>query len=390
MANKDFFDPKTVDWQRTPDQAFANWLKTQKGRRKGAKQLKVSSAEIYMFQWNKFLAFLAERNVLVTEASAKDVTDFLATLIDTNSSQRERYRSLLERVFRHLYGKDRTYNDRVNPASRLSQGMEGNRWKTLDKNMPMGFLTSSEYTDLVSYLTHSDRSTGNVTVRRRRLRDRAMVAVYLGAGLKVHHALRMTVNDISLPDALQITFQEVGSKFIHQVRVQPFASSLLKQWLAARQEWAGECAERGRDVGNLVFPGGIADPARLTLPEGKESPDTHGGTGSWIDDVKEDEAADALGGAGARLIGRAMNPATALRVCEAVIAGSGIYERRQIPPGETSAERISPQTLRNTFAATLFAEGQTTLAVMGQLGFADELSASRLKTAWDSWRSFHE
>ena len=79
-----------------------------------------------------------------------------------------------------------------------------------------------------------------------------------------------------------------------------------------------------------------------------------------------------------------MNSVMALRVCEAVMQESGVYTSRE----GAAAESISPQILRNSFAATLFASGETTLGVQNQLGFAEEISAARVKAAWDSWRSF--
>ncbi|WP_431798285.1 tyrosine-type recombinase/integrase (plasmid) [Cupriavidus metallidurans] len=388
MANKEIFEPKTVDWQNDPTQAFDGWLSTLKGRRKDAPQLKVSSVEIYKLQWGKFLAFLDQRKILVTETTAKDVSDFLSTLANTNaSSQRERYRALLERVFKHLLGADATTDERLNPASCSSQGIEPGRKNLLNTALQMGFLRRSEYDILVSHLNSPLKPATDITAHRKQLRDRAMVAVFLGAGLKVHQALSLTVSCIETKRVVQITVQEEDSKFFHQVRVMPFAADLLKRWLAQRRKWERECLKKGRKVGDLVFPAEIVDPDRLQALE-EDSPDAKPSAGSWIDLLDTEGAAGisrrGRNGTGTRLVGRAMNSVMALRVCEAVMQESGVYTSQE----GAAAESISPQILRNSFAAALFASGETTLGVQHQLGFAEEISAARVKAAWDSWRSF--
>ncbi|SIT64993.1 MULTISPECIES: hypothetical protein [Burkholderiaceae] len=73
---------------------------------------------------------------------------------------------------------------------------------------------------------------------------------------------------------------------------------------------------------------------------------------------------------------RPMHAVTALRATEAIMRACGVADRRQA--------RASPQTLRNSYIATLFEAGQTTLAVSEVLG-VELITAERLKKAWQKW-----
>ena len=72
-----------------------------------------------------------------------------------------------------------------------------------------------------------------------------------------------------------------------------------------------------------------------------------------------------------------MHKATILRAVDAIVEAAGI--------AETRAQRASPQTLRNTFAADRFEQGVDAGQVGQWLGFMQPISAGRLHRAWRMW-----
>ncbi|WP_239025385.1 tyrosine-type recombinase/integrase [Candidatus Vallotia cooleyia] len=157
-----------------------------------------------------------------------------------------------------------------------------------------------------------------------KLRDRALVAVFLGAGLKVSQALNLTVNCINIGPNRLMHITTPGSRFSHQPRPEPFAQTLLARWLAERHI---------SGIKSLwVFPGSKN--------------------------------------------GRRMHSVTALRATQEIILTSGVVDKRKA--------RTSPQTLRNSYIAALFESGQTTLAVSEVLGI-ELITAERIKKAWERW-----
>ena len=75
--------------------------------------------------------------------------------------------------------------------------------------------------------------------------------------------------------------------------------------------------------------------------------------------------------------GRPMHKATVLRAIDALMEAAGV--------AQTRAERASPQTLRNTYAADLFERGFDIDRVGQWLGFLQPISAGRLHRAWKTW-----
>ena len=157
-----------------------------------------------------------------------------------------------------------------------------------------------------------------------------MVATFLGAGLKVSEALRLTVNCVVLHGEPWINLRRPDSQFSHRTQPTPFARDLLARWLAERAN--SGCR------GDLVFPAGV-----------------HGG---------------------------AMHSVTALRAADVIVDASGVSEDR--------LERASPQTMRNSFAAGMFEAGESPKSVGESLGFAVVLTAERLKASWQSWQAFQD
>ncbi|NKJ45458.1 integrase [Burkholderia sp. SG-MS1] len=306
----DLFDQQREDWRRDPQIAFDAWLARQHFRR--------SSASVYQAQWGLFLDWLSARQKSLVTVDTPMIAEFVAGL-DVRKPQRIRYLRLIERVLDHVREIE---SASTNPARFIAQDGEA-AWRNARDNEPTGFLTHSERAALIAQLFAPlpDLSTAQ---RWRARRDRALIAVFLGGGLKTGEAAVLTVSCVNIGSPW-LTIEAANPMLTRRTRLAPFATAILDAWLAERRHT--ELA------GNLVFP---ATPS-----------------------------------------GRPMHKATMLRAVDALIDGAGIAASRQ--------SRASPQTLRNTFAADLFESGVEAELVGQWLGFVQAVSANRLYRAWQTW-----
>ena len=150
------------------------------------------------------------------------------------------------------------------------------------------------------------------------------MATFAGAGLKMAELQELTVSCIFESDDW-ITIGSPDAPDGRRAQMQPFAHVLMQQWLKIRAE--------ADTVGTLVFP--------------------------------------------ATREGRTMHKATVLRATAEQVRLAGISATRD--------ERASPQTLRNSYAATLFQANMPIELIAEALGFRQIISAQRLLGAWETW-----
>lgn len=316
-------------WDAYPEQAFRNWLVRVDGR--GGTDFKSSSLGVYTVQWRRFVKYIQERGRRLTEVTATDVSSFLSSLHSENRDQRERHRQLLERVFAAIHdGNPPT--GYVNPAA-LEYQEPGAEWTRVAGNLPTSFLTPAERGVLIRYL-QSPMDKMAPEDRWRELRNRALVATFLGAGLKVAEATGLTVHCMAETD--QDAWLEIGvsgSQYSRRVLPAPFAVRILKHWMAERMTGL-ELTLDGGDQSEFLFP--------------------------------------------AHQCGGRLHPITPLRNTALIVCASGLSDSR--------TERSSPQTLRNSFMAELFESGHTAREVASALGFETILTAERMKHAWQQWK----
>jgi integrase len=306
----DLFDQEREDWRRDPRIAFDAWLAKQ--------QFRKSSAAVYQAQWGLFLDWLKVRHANLITVDTRTIADFVAGLA-IRKPQRVRYLRLIERVLDHVREIELAS---TNPARFIAQDGEA-AWRNARDNEPTGFLTSHERALLVAHL-FSPVSQLSAAQRWRERRDRALIAVFLGGGLKTGEARTLTVSCVTTGSPW-VVIESPNPQMTRRTRLSPFAVAALDAWLAERR--LSELA------GNLVFP---ASPS-----------------------------------------GRPMHKATMLRSVDALIEAAGFAESRE--------SRASPQTLRNTFAADLFETGVAPELVGQWLGFMQPVSANRLHRAWKTW-----
>ncbi|WP_323119183.1 tyrosine-type recombinase/integrase [Burkholderia alba] len=306
----DLFDRHPTDWIAQPESAFDAWLATQQFRR--------SSAEVYRAQWGAFLAWLGERQKNLATVDTASIALFVGEL-PIKKTQRVRYLRLIERVLDHIR---RSELGSTNPARFIAQDGEAS-WRSARDNEPTGFLAPAERAALLAYLFSPLPSAGAAHWKERR--DRALIATFLGGGLKTGEARGLTISCVK-PATTTLTIPSSHPDFTRETHLASFAIALLDAWLAER---------RRCDIpGDLVFPSSLA--------------------------------------------GRPMHKATMLRAVDAIIDAADIASSR--------TARASPQTLRNTFAAELFENGVAPERVGRWLGFMQPVSSNRLHRAWKNWQ----
>ncbi|WP_109476479.1 tyrosine-type recombinase/integrase [Paraburkholderia sp. C35] len=306
----DLFDRERQDWLIDPHAAFDAWLAGQNFRN--------SSADVYRAQWGLFLEWLNARHKNLVTVDMRAIADFVGGL-SIRKPQRARYLRLIERVLDHVREIELAS---TNPARFIAQDGEA-EWRNARDNEPTGFLTVAERNALVAYLL-SPLTNLTAAQRWRERRDRALIAAFLGGGIKTGEARTLSLRCIT-PGSPWVVIEDANPLFTRRTRLAPFAVSVFDAWLDERTQ-----AEL---PGELVFP---ASPS-----------------------------------------GRPMHKATMLRAVDALTEAAGISQSREA--------RASPHTLRNSFAADLFESGVEPEAVGQWLGFAQPVSANRLHRAWRTW-----
>lgn len=336
-AHDDLFKTDSTAWDNDPKATFEQWMSQQPGRGISRDHIRISSAEVYRAQWGRFVAWIEQKSIKLSEVDSVVVTEFLESLGGEESKnkrpQRDRYRKLIQRVLADLI-KNTAEVGLMNPAAQALRE-EGAKWKEAEGNLPTSFLQPAERDLLAAHLISS------ITAEKERdqwreARDRAIVGLCVGAGLKVAEIVALTVNCIDLRWDHCITLRDKRSQFSHKTLPFDYAVQALNTWMHHRERMATE--------GNLLFPSDI----KTIVKNGKPVTSIH--------------------------------PATVLRITEALIKESGVKALRG------DAHRASPQTLRNSYAAALFEQGESPAHVAVRMGFVQIVSAERLFASWDMWR----
>ncbi len=309
------FDADLASWRGHPERAFDGWL-ARNGFRHG-------TSVVYRAMWGKLLRWSAERGLAPLSWSAGQIGEFLDEQ-DLHKSHRYRYTRLIERIYNHLA---RLQEGLHNPASQavrthLAEG----------ENDPTAFLLPGERDLLIARVlgpagAAAPDGAGASPTEWKRARDAALVAVLLGAGLKVGEvrALRTTAIDSSRSGRVVLRMAKPETGRTYETPLFAFAHRTLMVWLALR--------EASGTLGELVFP---------AMPNG-----------------------------------RAMHAASIYRRVELLLDQAGVLSAR--------SERASPQTLRNTCGAMHFEAGASPATVAQWLGMRDFESGWRLRAAHEAW-----
>jgi integrase len=311
-APRDLFEADAEGWRTHPEKAFDVWM-----ARHGFSH---ATAVVYRSMWGKLLRWSGERGLAPLSWSADQIGEFL----DTHGLQkhhRYRYARLIERVFHHLSLQQAGLH---NPASQAVRAhlAEG-------ENDPTAFLLPQERDAIIARvlapgLPPVPEGRAVTPTAWKRARDTGLVAILLGAGLKVGEARNLRTDSLA-EDASAVHVVRPDNGRAYDVPVFAFARQVLLDWLAIRKASGA--------LGNLAFP---------TMPDGKP-----------------------------------MHAASLYRRVERLLDEAGVLAGR--------TERASPQTLRNTYGAMHFDAGAGPASVAQYLGMRDLESGWRLRAAYESW-----
>lgn len=207
---------------------------------KPIRPLKAESAAVYLHMFKNYLRWLDSRKLRLHNVSPADLMAFLdAPHIDENNRVRKvqslirvRYLRLLERVYIHL-------NIIPNPA----QHAAFNIYKTTatGQDKPKAFLSEDEQARFLERLPMAPAFDPDdaAAVSWKRRRDRAMLAMMLGAGLKVSEVLTLRLDQIGNkePDgSMRVSFPPATPKGIgHETVLRPFAVKHVIPWIEERR-----------------------------------------------------------------------------------------------------------------------------------------------------------
>ncbi|MDD3352842.1 tyrosine-type recombinase/integrase [Zoogloea sp.] len=327
----DIFD--TLEgWTRQPRLAYASWLNSQK--------LKDSTKTVYLAMFGRFCQWTEEQGLSLLKITPSDIQRFLETpnphavaarQPGQTGRQRQQYVRQLERVFAHLGALGYPGGNAGSAAGRARIG-EGD-----DK--PTRFLSKAETVavrTLIEGRCSAFAENSPVAGNWMEWRDLALVAVLLGAGLKVSQIPQISLNCINIEEGF-IDLSRPNRA--HRAQLQDFVGQPLETWLK---------------VLSRLHDGPL--------------------TGSQ----KIFEADRSMG------FGRHSK--------QAALSASSIHRRTQRLLGEAgiTGERACAQTLRNTYAALLIDQGASDAELMDCLGLQAAITTRRLRSALIQFRQKSE
>jgi site-specific recombinase XerD len=252
-------------WRREPIMAFAEFVASSEylehGRRPPAKDadqkkrpLRASTRKNLIHMFGKFMRWMAGESVDLFSITPEHILRFLDAQVtgrgkgdkDMVSTIRERHVRLLERVYRHL-------EVIPNPASIAAHGIyRGEQKDAAGVDKPTVALTTEQEEAFLRALPGEPSDPKQHWKRRR---DRAMLVLAIGAGLKVSEIAGLYIENIGKPmtdGSITITVNPAASDGTSL----PHDTILRKEYVGFLQPWLKERA--GLDVpGKLLFPAAL-------------------------------------------------------------------------------------------------------------------------------------
>jgi integrase/recombinase XerD len=271
----DLFDIPAI-WKTDPIKGFETFITSvefvEMGKhgkaRKAAGQpvypISDKSTTVYRHMFANFLRWLERRKLRLQHIGEVEMRQFLDDRHagkDTegrklNSLIRVRYLRLLERVYTHLGA-----THEQNPATRAAYKVH--RTPATGRDKPKVFLTDKEQAAFLANLPAAeayDPDRPEASSWRKR-RDRAMLAMMLGAGLKVSEVLALRVEHVGKKDSTGSISVKVVNPALrtadnaHKTVLRPFAVPYVLPWLEERK--------RRRIPGSLLFPASLKEGQEL-------------------------------------------------------------------------------------------------------------------------------
>ncbi|WP_025139679.1 site-specific integrase [Achromobacter sp. DH1f] len=334
----DLFHGSLTDWSNSPTEAFEVWMDSHK--------LATSSRTVYRSLWGGFVSYLRSHQVEFAQVDSDLIRLYLEGS-EMRLEQRERIHRLIERAFNDIA---RTRVGAQNPAANAAV-QRRNGWRLAERNDDTDFLSDSDHGAVVDWIesvqapqvrrakARPELSSKRAPAAWRFSRNRAACAVLLGSGVKPVELSHLSVNDVQCtlpgtegqamaPNAIEIHVQATTAEE-RRIRVPPWAGGALVHWLTELKSTAPAAANAGD-----TFP---------LFPRA---------AGGGVLSIRSIE-----------------------RLVETFFEG---FQRSAGGDGSP----ITPQLLRNSFAAHLFSRGLGRDDVQTLMGYRQDLSATRLHAAW--------
>jgi len=246
------FNYGLAEWGREPEVAFDAFLQ---GYRFHGRALRRSSFVIYQGMFRRLRAWAAEIGQDLLEIRATDIGDFLDSR-PLGAEMRHRYLLLFTTLFEHLTLLGSA------PAAVITPSAENPaRTLLLERRAPARqdpeFLDAPQVAQFIAALPQGEGW--------KEVRNRAMVMLLLGAGLRSGELLALKVSDLlcsgGVPDKVWV--QAHKPRPARQVPIQHWTSGPIADWLALRKLYARGDAPRKhgrvqRLAGALLFPSTLA------------------------------------------------------------------------------------------------------------------------------------
>jgi integrase len=331
MHTPDLFDPSARDWLQHPNAAFADWLLRM--------EFKHNYQIVLAAMWGKFVGWMEGHGLRLDTLEARHIAQFLDAA-GLEKRIRAHYVRLIERVYTSVQSLPDFPAKGLNPAS-----LAAKQGETLSAhNAPTRFLADAVFERVVHVIEGDPRSESVKAVKLtgkagawKVVRDRALLGVFAGAGLKLHEAVALTPNCISPDGWIHLPRRRLSERekllpagdapeiWPHSVPLENFAQQALTEWLTQRSALPIE--------GDMLFP---------ATPKGAP-----------------------------------MHPSTAFRRVQALLVG--------LEADEDGGERLCPQTLRNTFIALHFRRGTPLPELAEMVGIQELITLERLRFSYECW-----
>jgi len=205
--------------------------------------------------WGRFVRWLRAEGIDLFNVTAAALQEFLEQKDQTREGEdkrvlrgatiRRQYLTLFERVFTHLHIDP-------NPATHVCFEVSRNRATLVGRNEDKISLTPDQQDAFMRALPDCAKTDDSSKADWRIRRDRAMLSIMLGAGLKVSEAIGLYTENVDLTEGLGGLLINIspasagGTVKEHQTLLRPFAVPVVREWIAER---------KNLDVpGKLLFP----------------------------------------------------------------------------------------------------------------------------------------
>lgn len=369
-------------WAHSPKEAFEVWMDSRKFRD--------SSRAVYRSQWAGFIQYLESKGVAFDRVDSLLIKTYLEGT-GIKLEQRERIHRLIERAFNAIAGNRIAA---TNPAATAAVARRQS-WRLADRNDDTEFMSENDHRDAITWIETAQapqvkRSKGRPALSSGRAprawvfsRNKAACAVLLSAGLKPSELRRLAVNEVYCTvgpaPGVPPGANDIQGRLLSPADTESFGHRGTVG--VGREAAVNEVNRRGPQLDNrvpdlslLVRGTSTSRERRLHLPRYASQ-----ALAQWLAMLR----ATAPGAAAAPdfplFPSNTAGGTLTVRSIEYIV--EAFFEGFQRQDGEGDM-RMTPQLLRNSFAADLFAYGLALDVVQERMGYLINESAARLLAAW--------